>query len=71
MQSGVAAHCLLGAAPWSPPQSYLYMGWGGRENEEKISLVEKTIYIEGWAYHLNQEHSGQLAYLQYVPFSNA
>ena len=45
MQSGVSAHCLLGAAPWSPSQSYFYTGWGGRENEEKIGPGKDNIYL--------------------------
>ncbi|RVX00507.1 putative ribonuclease H protein [Vitis vinifera] len=51
-QLGIAAHCLLGVAPWSSPQNCLYLRWGGRENEEKISPVEKTIYFKGRTYHL-------------------
>ncbi|RVW86930.1 hypothetical protein CK203_043508 [Vitis vinifera] len=36
---------LSGAAPWSPSLGHIYVGWGGRKNEEKISPLEKTIHF--------------------------
>ena len=39
------------AALRSSSQGSFYVGWDGKENEEKISSVEKTIYFQRWKNH--------------------